>query len=94
MHTTIRIKRDLRLRHASFFMPPGTFIPMSGKVASSTTRESRVLLRAMDALSYVLDLLTIDIFKSFWKSNHIAEVEGREHLALYSSSTPSSPPPS
>jgi hypothetical protein len=46
-------------------MPPGTFIPMSGKVASAATRESRVLLRAMDALSYVLDLLTIDIFEEF-----------------------------
>ena len=63
---------------------------MSDEVTSATTRESRILLRAMDALSGIPDLLTIDFFKSFLKSSHTTEVEGRERLALFSSSSPSS----
>ena len=68
MHTTIRIKRDLRLRHAIFFTPPGAFIPMPDVVTNATTRESRILLSAMDALSGIPDLLTIDFFEDLLKT--------------------------
>ena len=67
MHTTIRIKRDLRLRHVIFFMPPRAFISIPDEVTSATTRESRILLRAMDTLSSIPDLLTIDFFKDLLK---------------------------
>ena len=36
---------------------------MSDEVTSVTTRESRILLRAIDALSGIPDLLTIDFFE-------------------------------
>jgi len=48
-YTTIRIKRDLRLRHASFLAPLSTFVPMTDEVTNATTRLSRVLLLAVDA---------------------------------------------
>ena len=40
MHITIMIKRNLGLRHASFFMPLNALIPMPCEMASATTRES------------------------------------------------------
>jgi len=40
---------------------------MSDEVTSATTRESRILLRAMDALSGIPDLLTIDFFEELLK---------------------------
>jgi hypothetical protein len=63
MHTTIRIKRDLRLRHASLFTLLNANYNMLGKVTSATSRESRVLLRAMQAPSSIPDRLTIDVFE-------------------------------
>jgi hypothetical protein len=40
---------------------------MSSQVVSATTRESRVLLRVMYALSYIPYLLTIHGFEKFLK---------------------------
>jgi len=40
---------------------------MRDEVTSATTRESRILLRAMDALSGIPDLLTIDFFEELLK---------------------------
>jgi hypothetical protein len=44
---------------AQFFFPLVTFIPMPAEMTSATTRETRVLFVAMDALSTTPDPLTI-----------------------------------
>ena len=75
----------MRFFHAS----PRAFIPMQCEVTSATSRGSRILLRAMDALSYIPDLLTVYLFEELLKIIHTAEVEGRDRLALPSPSAPS-----
>jgi hypothetical protein len=44
---------------AQFFFPLVTFIPMPAEMTSATTRETRVLFVAMDALSTIPEPLTI-----------------------------------
>jgi hypothetical protein len=58
-HTTIRIKRDLRLSHARLFTLLNTSLKVAGKMTSATSRNGRVLLRAMKTAGTIPDLPTV-----------------------------------
>jgi len=64
-HATIRIKRDLRLRHPRLFTLLNANKNMPRKMTSATTRQARVHFRAVKAPSTIPDRLTIYCLEEF-----------------------------